>query len=146
MPTGIRPRGKSWEAWVYDRRDGKKIRKTFPTQAAAKSWPSDAVGAQRHRPRALIGFVEDEPVLNAQPMHLRGVGVHRLHADQPRAGEPLGLGEQWPRVLERLQEPVVGQRVVVLRLVRFDRDPSELAADLLQARESHPGNYGRRPC
>jgi hypothetical protein len=52
-------------------------------------------------------------------MHLRVVGVHRLHADQPRAGEPLGLGEQWPRVLERLQEPVVGQRVVVLRLVRL---------------------------
>jgi integrase len=46
-PTGIRQRGKSWEAWVYDRRDGKKIRKTFPTLAAAKGWRADATSAVR---------------------------------------------------------------------------------------------------
>jgi hypothetical protein len=29
-----------WEASVWSQRDGKKIRKTFPTASAAKSWPS----------------------------------------------------------------------------------------------------------
>jgi hypothetical protein len=42
MPTGIRRRGDSYEAWVYSRRDKKKIRRTFPTFAAAKAWRTDA--------------------------------------------------------------------------------------------------------
>jgi integrase len=36
---GCRP---AFEAWVFDRRSRTKIRKTFPTLAAAKSWRSDA--------------------------------------------------------------------------------------------------------
>jgi integrase len=32
----------SYRAWVYDRRSGTKIRKTFPTLAAAKAWRADA--------------------------------------------------------------------------------------------------------
>jgi integrase len=45
--TGIRQRGRSWEAFVYDARTGKKIRKTFPTQSAAKSWRAEATSAVR---------------------------------------------------------------------------------------------------
>jgi integrase len=37
----------SFEAWAWDRREGKKIRKTFPTLAAAKAWRTDAVGEVR---------------------------------------------------------------------------------------------------
>jgi integrase len=37
----------SWEAFVYSKRDGKKIRKTFPTQAAAKAWRADSAVAVR---------------------------------------------------------------------------------------------------
>ena len=38
----------SWEAFVYSRRDRKKVRKTLPTQAAAKAWRNEAsVAAQR---------------------------------------------------------------------------------------------------
>ncbi len=36
-----------WEAFVYSKRDGKKIRKTFPSQAAAKAWRDDAKPAVR---------------------------------------------------------------------------------------------------
>ena len=40
---GCRP---SFEAWVFDRREGgSKIRKTFPTVAAAKAWRTDAQSA-----------------------------------------------------------------------------------------------------
>jgi integrase len=70
--TGIRQRGDSWEAWAFDKRApltdkngkpktdengkplyGKKIRKTFPTLAEAKSWRADAtVGLRKRTMRA----------------------------------------------------------------------------------------------
>ncbi|HEU4905552.1 MAG TPA: site-specific integrase [Solirubrobacterales bacterium] len=34
-----------YEAWVFSRRDGKKIRRTFAREAEAKSWRADALGA-----------------------------------------------------------------------------------------------------
>jgi integrase len=61
-PTGLRARhsqgcsgarggacicSPSWEAWVFVPREKKKIRKTFPTQAAAKAWRADAQVALR---------------------------------------------------------------------------------------------------
>jgi hypothetical protein len=45
MTTGIRRRGNSYEAWAYLKREGKKVRKTFPTEAAAKSWRAEATTA-----------------------------------------------------------------------------------------------------
>jgi integrase len=36
-----------YEAWVYSRREGKKIRKSFPTEAAAKAWRADSTSAVR---------------------------------------------------------------------------------------------------
>ena len=58
MATGVRQRhglkcsreGRCdcpWEASVYSKRDAKKIRKTFPTKAAASVWREDARGAVR---------------------------------------------------------------------------------------------------
>jgi len=35
----------SYEAFVYIRREGRKLRRTFPTQAAAKAWRADALSA-----------------------------------------------------------------------------------------------------
>lgn len=37
----------AWEAWVFHKRTGTKLRKTFPTLAAAKSWRQDALPAIR---------------------------------------------------------------------------------------------------
>src|SRR5262245_18044453 len=60
MATGIRRRhgrncrsrsggscncSEGWEASVYSKRDGKKIRKTFAREADAKSWRADALTA-----------------------------------------------------------------------------------------------------
>lgn len=43
----------SWEASVWDRREKKKLRATFSTQAAAKAWQQDsAVSVRRNRMRA----------------------------------------------------------------------------------------------
>jgi integrase len=38
-----------WEAWVYSKRDSKKIGKCFPTKAAAASWREDSRSAVRRR-------------------------------------------------------------------------------------------------
>jgi hypothetical protein len=39
----------SYEAWVYSKRDDKKIRRTFKSMAEAKAWRTDAESAVRHR-------------------------------------------------------------------------------------------------
>ncbi len=36
-----------WEAWVYSRREQRKIRKSFPSEAAAKAWRNDSSTAVR---------------------------------------------------------------------------------------------------
>jgi hypothetical protein len=42
----------SFRAEVWSRKEGRKIRRTFPTLAAAKSWRADALGAvKRHQLR-----------------------------------------------------------------------------------------------
>lgn len=47
MTTGIRKRGSSYEASVYLKREGRKLRRTFPTFAAAKAWRAEALTAAR---------------------------------------------------------------------------------------------------
>lgn len=61
-PTGIRVRHRqecasdegrrcnckpAYEAWVFSKREGRKLRKTFPTLAAAKAWRADALAEIR---------------------------------------------------------------------------------------------------
>src|SRR4051812_11466363 len=51
----------SYEAWVFSKRDSKKVRKTFPTLAAAKSWRNDALTAiDRGRFRAPVAITVRE--------------------------------------------------------------------------------------
>jgi integrase len=45
--AGIRKRGSSYEASVWDARSGKRLYRTFPSLAAARSWRSDALVAVR---------------------------------------------------------------------------------------------------
>jgi integrase len=65
MSTGIRKRGDSYEAWVYLKREGKKVRKTFPTEAAAKSWRNEALvasaqgGLRAPKPTTIRGAWEE---------------------------------------------------------------------------------------
>jgi len=39
----------AYEAWVYSKREGKKIRRSFPTLAAARSWRTDALKQVKDR-------------------------------------------------------------------------------------------------
>src|SRR5215207_3372706 len=52
---------RTYRASVWSNRDRKRIRKSFPTLAAAKAWRSDAVGAVRSgRMRAVKAVTVDE--------------------------------------------------------------------------------------
>ena len=58
---GIRKRGSSYEAWVYDKRTQRKIRRSFTTEAAAKGWRADAQGQVRRlelRPQTKLTIEE----------------------------------------------------------------------------------------
>jgi integrase len=45
MATGIRKRGSSYEASIYLKREGRKLRRTFPTAAGARAWRAEALTA-----------------------------------------------------------------------------------------------------
>ena len=84
-PTGIRARhgrgcrsrdggrcscSPSYEAWTFDAREGKEIRKTFPTLAAARAWTADATGAVR---RGQLRAVQAPTLREAAEAWLAGV-------------------------------------------------------------------------
>jgi integrase len=54
----------TWQAWVYSKRDRRKIRRTFPTHAAARSWRAQAqreveTGARRAASRLTVRRAAD---------------------------------------------------------------------------------------
>ena len=52
---------RTYRASVWSNRDGKRIPKSFPSQAAAKAWRSDAAGAVRSgRMRAVKSVTVDQ--------------------------------------------------------------------------------------
>jgi integrase len=85
MATGIRQRhgrgcsGKGrctcpWQAEVYSKKDGKKIRKAFPTRAAAGAWRDDSRSAVRQKLlRAPTGETLREAALGWQAAATEGV-------------------------------------------------------------------------
>jgi integrase len=83
---GLRCNGKGrcscpWEASVYSKHDGKKIRRTFPTKAAAVGWRDDSRSAVR---RQLMRAPTSE-THEAAEAWLEGA---RAGIIRPRSGEP----------------------------------------------------------
>jgi integrase len=71
-----------FEAFVYSKRDGKKIRKAFPTRAAAVAWRDDSRSAVRQQ---LMQAPTSETVRQASAAWLQGA---REGLIRPRSGEP----------------------------------------------------------
>ncbi|HEY7951772.1 MAG TPA: tyrosine-type recombinase/integrase [Solirubrobacteraceae bacterium] len=71
-----------YEAFVYSKRDGKKLRKTFPTHAAAVAWRNDAATAVR---RKLLRAPTSLTVRDAGEALVRGAreGLIRPHSGDP---------------------------------------------------------------
>jgi integrase len=76
------PSDAPWQAWVYSKRDGKKITQRFGTHAAAKSWRTDALKA-----------VKDKRLRAPSPKTLR------------EASEELVTGAREGRILNRRKQP-----------------------------------------
>lgn len=105
MAVGIRQRhrkncpqrgkcGCTWQAEVFDQADGTKIRNSFPTRAAAKTWRQDAQVALREgRLRAAGGATLDDTAsawlqgAEAEP----SVPVEETSTSPPRSG-PTNVG------------------------------------------------------
>jgi hypothetical protein len=67
--------GAGYEASVFSVRDGKKIRKTFPTLAAAKAWRADAlVGLRRGALRSAKRQTRSGSALNDGSLELLELG------------------------------------------------------------------------
>jgi integrase len=118
MPTGIRKRGNSWEASLWDARSGKQISRTFPTLAAARSWRADALVAVRQ------GAMKPSQRMTVREASERLLGGMRDGTIQTRAGDRYRVTtiEQAERSLRLHVLPAFGN-------VRVDRlEPRDLRA------------------
>jgi integrase len=126
MATGIRKRGTSYEASVYLKRENRKVRRTFPTFAAAKAWRAEALVAARRgalRPPAPTTVREawEEWYAGAQ------VGAVRNASGDPYKPSALRAYETAMRL--RVLDEIGGVRLLDVRRADLQR----LADDLLGA-------------
>lgn len=118
MPTGIRKRGNSYEASLWDARTRKQLSRTFPTFAAARSWRADAIVAVRQ------GAMKPAQRMTVQEASERLLDGMRAGTIQTRAGDRYRVTtiEQAERSLRLHVLPAFGN-------VRVDRiEPRDLRA------------------
>jgi integrase len=120
-----------WEAWVYSKRDKKKIRKRFATQAAAKGWRIDALKAVKDKrlrapsSRTLRQEVDD---------WLAGIHAGRILNKRSQPYKP-SVTRSYETALRLRVLPVLGDR----KLADIDlADLLELKEELLG--EGHSGS------
>jgi hypothetical protein len=71
-----------YEAWVYSRREGKKIRRSFPTEAAAKAWRADSSTAVRR------GTMKAPTTIKVREAAARWLKGAREGVIRARSGDP----------------------------------------------------------
>ena len=144
-PTGVRQRhGRGckrqgrckcpWEAFVYSRRDGKKIRKTFPSMAAAVGWRQDAAGdVRRNKLRAPVPTT----LMEAAAQWLEGAkaGVIRARGGHPYKPSAIRAYEA---ALRLRVLPELGRR----KLSELTRNDLQDLVDDLLASELSPSAIG----
>ena len=119
----------SWEAFVYSGRDGKKIRKTFPRQAAARAWRDDTRVAVRRmlvRAPTSVTLARQRGVVHGRP------GRHHPHA----LGRPLQARGD-PRLRDRVP-PARQAGARRLRLSQVTRGDIQDLVDSLVAKQAKP--------
>jgi integrase len=134
---------KRYRASVWDNAEGRRVRKTFPTMAAAKTWRQDALTALRRG--RLLPLVEHGPTLNAAADNW--VAGARAGQVRNRSGDPykpsaIRAYEQnlRLRVLPELGDKRLGQiqRVDLQRfvdqLIAAGHSPSTVMTTLLPVR------------
>jgi integrase len=119
-----------WQAEVYSARDAKKIRKLFPTRAAAAAWRNDASSAVRKR---TLRAPTATTLRQAADAWVDGA---RAGLIRPRSGEPYKPAaiRHYERGLRLRVLPELGDR----RLVDIEREDLQAFVDKLLADGSSP--------
>ena len=115
-----------YEAWVYSKREGKKIRRTFPREAEAKSWRVDALTALTR------GGLRASKTASVQEAWEGWYEKARAGAVTNRSGDPYKASalRSYERAMRLRVLPVFGS----VRLADLQRpDLQEFADDLLAA-------------
>ena len=118
----------TYEAWVYSKRDGKKIRRSFPTLAAAKGWRTDA-----------LKQVKDKRLRAPSARTLRA-GGRRVARRRPRGRDP----EQARAAVQARRRPQLRAGAPAARAARARRPASSPTIDLADLLELKERLAGRR--
>jgi integrase len=117
-----------WEVFVFSARDGKKIRKTFPTLSAAKTWRADALAGLR---KGTIRAARPITIGDAAIDLLDGMRNGRVRTRSGDVYKP-SVVRSYEAALRRYVLPELG----ALKLADVQRrDVQRLADDLLAARK-----------
>lgn len=136
----------SYQAEVYDPGAGKKRRRTFPTEAAARAWRIDAMREMRGRRR---GMGTDMTVAQAAEIWLAGVEDGTIRAKRRGEYKP-SVKREYRRILHRDLLPRFGAvrldrltrndiQNYVDELIRSGKSPSTIASAVMPLR----GIYNR---
>ena len=115
----------SYEAWVFSARDNKKLRKSFPTLAAAKAWRADASVALRER---AIRAPTPITLRQAAEIWLRGANEQTIRTRSGDPYKPSAL-RGYEAALRTKILPKLGNR----KLCEVDRADIQSLADALLA-------------
>jgi integrase len=132
-PTGgrctCRP-GPSYEAWAWSARYGKKIRKSFPTISAAKSWRSDAARDLR---KGTMTVPTRTTLREAAEGWLEGARAGRIRKRNGQPYKPSLLRSYEGALRARVLPGFGAVRLSDLRRVDLQRWADELRAEGLDA-------------
>jgi integrase len=119
-----------WEAWVWSKRDGKKIGKRFPTFAAAKGWREDAQPQVRKK---LLRAPTSTTLNEATQDWLAGASAGVI---RPASGEPYKPAaiRNYERNLRLRVLPELGTR----KLSAIDREEVQLLVNRMLAEGTSP--------
>jgi integrase len=127
----------AYEAWVFSKREGKKVRKTFPSLAAAKSWRNDALTAlDRGKFRAPTSTTLDE----AARAWLAGVKEGTIRSRNGRPYKPSAI-RGYERALTLRIQPALGD----IRLSEIRRTDVQDLVDRLLKDGGKPGGDPLEP-
>jgi integrase len=121
-----------YEAWVFSRRDGKKVRKTFPREAEAKSWRADA---KRALDRGTLRALQPTTVQQAWDAWIAGAEAGTI---RNRSGDPFKPSalRAYRSVMENRVLPTLGS----VRLADLHRPAIQDVADTLVAEGLSPSS------
>jgi integrase len=122
--------GCPWEAFVYSKRDGKKIRKSFPDRASAKSWRDDAGYQVRKK---LLRAPKPTTIAEAAKAWLDGARTGEILTRSGDRYKPSAIRSYEAALRLRVEPELGGERLCDLACTDLQRFVNRLQARGLNA-------------